>query len=182
MSELRQQLEASVALGSPLHALRKETEAARSLLSNLQDIIGDDDTAKADAVEGETSLHEAMYAGVKRITELNELMNGISALIVDMETRGKRFEVQRDNIRTALCAAMEAANLKKVEFPIATISLRAVPPKAEITDESKLPSKFFKQPEPKLDKKAVLDALKAKEVVPGAVLSNGGMTISIKGA
>jgi Siphovirus Gp157 len=49
-----------------------------------------------------------------------------------------------------------------------------------ILDEAILPAKFWKAQDPKLDKKAVLDALKAKEDVPGASLSNGGETISIR--
>jgi hypothetical protein len=169
-------------MSDTLHALHVETEAAKALLANLRDIIGDDDQAQADAVEGETSLIEAIESGLTRLTELNELHSGIAALIANLKDRGERFERQRDNIRTAICAAMEAGNIKKHEFALATVSLRAVPPKVEITDESLVPSKFFKQPEPKLDKKAVLDALKAKEVVPGAVLSNGGLTVSVKGA
>lgn len=169
-------------MSDAIHDLRRETEAARALLSNLSDILGGDDQAAADAVEGETSLHEAIASGVARLLEINELHSGIAALIANLKDRGDRFERQRENIRTALCAAMEASSLEKVELPVATISLRAVPPKAEIADESLIPSRFFKQADPKLDKKAVLDALKAKEVVPGATLSNGGMTVSIKGA
>ena len=68
---------------------------------------------------------------------------------------------------------MGQAEMRKMELPQATISLRAVPPKAEITDEALVPSKFWKAQDPKLDKKAVLDALKGKEDVPGASLSNG---------
>ena len=169
-------------MGNPIMELRHETEAARALLSNLKDILGDDDQAIADAVEGETSIHEAIASGVARLLELDELHSGIAALIANLKDRGERFERQRDNIRTALCAAMEATNLKKVELPVATLSLRAVPPKVEIIDEAAIPARFFKQAEPKLDKKAVMDALKDKQDVPGAMLSNGGVTISIKGA
>lgn len=169
-------------MSDTLHALHVETEAAKALLANLRDIIGDDDQAQADAVEGETSLLEAIEAGLTRLFELNELHSGIAALIASLKDRGERFERQRDSIRTAICAAMEAGNIKKHEFPLATISLRSVPPKAEIIDESAIPAKFWKAQDPKLDKKSVLDALKAKEAVPGAVLSNGGLTVSIKGA
>ena len=83
--------------------------------------------------------------------------------------------------RTTDAAESQLEMLRKLELPTATLSIKAVPAKAEITDEALLPSKFFKAQDPKLDKKAVLDALKAKEDVPGAVLSNGGETLSIRG-
>jgi hypothetical protein len=53
-------------------------------------------------------------------------------------------------------------------------------PKAIILNEADIPSKFWKAQDPKLDRKAVLDALKAKEAVAGAELSNGGETIQIR--
>jgi hypothetical protein len=75
---------------------------------------------------------------------------------------------------------MSTAGVKKLERPAATLSLRSVPPKAIITSEVELPSRFFVDQAPKLDKKAVLDALKAGEKVAGAELSNGGETIALR--
>lgn len=167
---------------SAAQILYRETEAAKSFLANLRDIIGDDEQAKADAVEGETNLHEALGGAVERIFALDEMIAGIDTKLAELRTRMTRLDAQRENIRTAICVAMEAGSLKKFEHALATVSLRAVPPKAEIIDEAIIPSKFWKEQDPKLDKKAVLDALKAEEAVPGAVLSNGSMTVSIKGA
>jgi hypothetical protein len=169
-------------MSDTIHALRRETDEARALLANLHDIIADEEQMAADMVEGETSLHEAMAQAVQRILDLDALIQGVTAAAITLGIRKSRLDKQRDNIRTALCAAMDAANVKKLELPIATVSLRAVPPKAEIIDEAAIPAKFWKPQDPKLDKKAVLDALKAKEAVSGATLSNGGLTISVKGA
>ena len=92
----------------------------------------------------------------------------------------QRFEQQRDSIRTAIATAMEAGGIKKVEHAIGTVSLKTVPPKAIITNEADIPARFWRPSDPKLDKRAVLDALKSSEAVPGAELSNGSMTIQIK--
>lgn len=155
-------------------------EAARCLLANIRDVIGDDEEMIATAVEGETSLIEAISAAVDRIEELKAHREAIETRVKDLGDRRDRFEDQESRIKAAIHVAMAQAELPKLELPQATISLRAVPPKAEITDEALVPSKFWKPQDPKLDKKAVLDALKAKEAVPGAVLSNGGQTISIR--
>jgi hypothetical protein len=63
---------------------------------------------------------------------------------------------------------------------IATLTRKPVPPKVQILDEAAIPSQFWKRADPALDKKAIGDALKAKQDVPGATLSNGGETISLR--
>ncbi len=155
-------------------------EAARSLLANIRDVIGDDDEMIATAVEGETTLIETISSAVDRMAELDGHQKALETQIKNLTERRSRFEDQHARIKAAIHVAMGQADLRKIELPQATLSLRAVPPKAEITDEAAIPSKFWKTKEPTLDKKAVLDALKAKEAVPGAVLSNGHETLSVR--
>lgn len=163
-----------------IHKLNAQAEAARTLLLNIRDVIGDDEEAAADAIEGETDLHEAIAGAVLRISDLEAHEDAIASIIKTLGERKSRFASQADRIRTAICVAMGVAGIKKLELAQATISRRAVPPSAVFTNEADVPSRFWKPQDPKLDRKAVLDALKAKEVVPGATLSNGSETISIK--
>lgn len=155
-------------------------EAARALLANIRDVIGNDEEMAAVAVEGETGLIEAISGAVDRLHELETNCVALEAREKDIHDRRARFEDQAARIKAAIHVAMGHGELRKLELPQATLSLRAVPPKAEITDEAAIPSKFWKAQDPKLDKKAVLDALKSKEEIPGASLSNGGETISIR--
>ena len=161
--------------------LQIEGEAARALLANIRDVIGDDEEMIATAVEGETGLVEIISEAVNRIAQLNAHCEAIVQQVSALKTRGERFEGQADRLRAAIHAAMGHANLRKLELPQATLSIRAVPPKVEITSEADIPAKFWIAQDPKLDKKAVLAALKAKEDVPGAALSNGGETLSCRG-
>ncbi len=157
-----------------------EGEAARSLLANIRDVIGDDDEMAMTAIEGETELKECISEAVDRISELNSHCEALDLRIKDLSERRARFDVQAERIKTAVFAAMGQAEIRKLELPQATLSVRADRPKAEIVDEALVPSKFWKAKDPVLDKKAVLEALKAKEDVPGAALSNGGETLSIR--
>ena len=163
-----------------IRTIQIEGEAARVLLANIKDIIGDDEEMTLTAVEGETSFLEAVDAALARIAEVTAHAEAIAAQAEALRARKERFLHQGERIRTALYVALGQASLRKLERPQATLSMRAVPPKAEILDEAAIPGKFWKEQEPKLDKKAVLDALKAKEDVPGASLSNGGETIAIR--
>lgn len=160
--------------------LATETANARNLLADMRDLLGDDADLIATTIDGETKLTEVASKALGRILELNGMMDGIASMMASLKDRGERLERQRDTLRTLLGVAMETGCIKRLETPLATASLRAVAPKAEIIDEAAIPARFWKPQEPKLDKKAVLDALKAKEPVPGATLSNGGMTVSIK--
>jgi hypothetical protein len=76
--------------------------------------------------------------------------------------------------------AMSMAELAKLELPQATLSRKRTPPKAIVTSEVDLPARFYVEQNPKLDKKAVLDALKAGEKIPGAELSNGGESLQLR--
>lgn len=160
--------------------LQNEGEAARALLASIRDVLGEDETAIQDAVEGETSLIEAVDASLDRLAEIDTLTEAISSLVKSYKDRADRLENQSEQIRAALSLAMETAGLRKLERPAGTLSLRAVPPKAIITSEVDLPARFFVDQASKLDRKAVLDALKAGEKIPGAELSNGSETISIR--
>lgn len=160
--------------------LHIQGEAARNLLLNIKDVVEDDAELIETAIEGETSLKEAISAAVDRILELDAYEEAIAAQVKALSERKERFAHQSERIKSAIHVAMGQAELRKMELAVATLGVRAVPAKCEILDESMIPSKFWKAQEPKLDKKAVLDALKAKEDVPGAVLSNGGETLSLR--
>lgn len=160
--------------------LELEAEAARSLLANIRSVIEGDEDATVDAIEGETNLIEAITLAVDRISEIEALEDATKARLDALKSRKDRLSRQGENIRTALASALGTAGLKKLELPIATISMRPVPPKAQIVSEADIPSNFWKPQDPKLDLKAIGDALKAKTDVPGAILSNGYDTVALR--
>lgn len=159
-----------------------EAEAARTLLANIRDVIGDDEDAAADAVEGETSLVETISAAVERIAELEAHEESLKAREKALKERRDRFAKQAELIRTAVLLAMGTAELRKLELDHATVSVRPTPATVMTPNEADIPSRFWKAQDPKLDRKALLEALKAGEYVPGAMLSNGNETLSIRGA
>lgn len=161
------------------HDLYRETEAAKILLAQIADIIGDDEEAKADAVEGETNLVEAIDLAVQQLVDDMAAIKGLNDYIEKLTSRKERLQDRVAHFRTALSSAMEQAGRKKIDHPAVTLSLRAVAPSVTVIDEAEIPSKYFKPQDPKLDKRAIMEALKAKEPVPGCVLSNGGTSLTI---
>lgn len=163
------------------HALYRETEAARTLRAQLADILtGDDDDVMADMVEGETNLHEAIGSAIELLAGDSAALVGIDDLIEKLKKRRDRFALRIDNTRTALSVALEQAGRENFEHPVATISLRRVAASVTVTDEAAIPSRFFKEQPPKLDKVALKAALKDKQEIPGAVLGNGGSALQVR--
>ena len=163
-----------------LAALSAETEAARNLLAAYADVIAGDDEVIASTIEGETDLIAAITVAEAKIAENEFNVEAIKSRKAALDARAKRLETQASTLRTAISVAMEVAQKKRLVLPDATITMKAVPVSAIVTDEADIPSKFWKPQAPKLDKRAVLDALKDGEAVPGATLSNGGQTIQIR--
>lgn len=162
------------------HKLRDEAAAASVLLANLRDVVVDDEDAILGLVEGETGLLEAITAADARLAEIDAHVEALSGRLKSLAERKSRFENQAELIRSAICLAMGMAELKKLELPTATISRKTTPAKAMIIEEADIPPTYFKPQPPKLDKKAVLDALKDGQFVPGAVLSNGAETLQVR--
>lgn len=161
--------------------IRREAEAAKTLLLNIKDVIGDDEQAMLDAIEGETGLNEAIAEGVDRIVECEMMADAIGERVKDLRDRQARLAAQAERIRTAIVVAMGDVDLKKLELPECTISRKAVPPKVVVTNEADLPSKYLTEKvSVSPDKKALLEALKAGEAIAGACLSNASETLAIR--
>jgi len=108
--------------------------------------------------------------------------DGLKRHAETVAARRERLRKQAEGIRTALAAAMAHSGVKKLETPLATVSLRAVAPSVVVVDEAEIPAAFWKRGDPKLDRKALLESLKDKRPVPGAQLSNGGETLAVRWA
>jgi hypothetical protein len=164
--------------------LRQQTEAARTLLAAYQDVLGDDVQARADAVEGETDLHEAITAGVARIVEIGALQEATTAIMGRLSQRVKRLGEQEERIRAALLTAMEVGGLQSLETPLGTVARQRVGASLVITDEAQIPADFLIAQPPKIDRRKLLAALKSGDPayadIPGASLSNGSMTIAVR--
>lgn len=194
-------------MSDPQFALSKQMEAARILREQIADIAAGDVDFIRDTIEGETKLHEQIAALVASIAEDEALADGVKALVDNLGARKRRFEGRAELKRTLVASAMEIGELKKIETPAGTVSLKPVPPKLVPTEEAEIPSQFWKAGDPTLDRKALGDALKARAAalsdaqkiedaeeravaiaaaeaahppIPGATLSNGSTTISIR--
>lgn len=165
---------------SAIGDLRQQVEAARALVAELYPILENDDELRRDTIEGETDLLDALRHAVARIVEIDALRTGIQATIKVLKDRLGRYDGQEECLRTAMLSAMEIGGLRRLETALGTISVKTVPPSVVVTEEADIPPEFWKRGDPKLDKRALLEALKDGTPIPGATLSNGGATIQLR--
>lgn len=160
--------------------LNREIDAAKLLRTSLADILADDPEFAADVVLGETNLNEAIQTAVVSYCEDKCTAEAIGEHIKTLEARKARLEKRMEMTRTLVGVALDQAGRKSVETPLGTATLKSTPPSLIIDQEREadIPPKFWKRGDPRLDKKALKEAIKNGERIDGARLDNGGSTVS----
>lgn len=148
----------------------------------IRRMLGETDDAKLilDTIEGETNLAEACVAVLEECHEDEILVEGLDAKIKELSIRKGRMEKSVETRRNVILMAMEKAGLGTIKSPLGTMSVRPTPKQAVITDDALIPARFFKAVDPKLDRAELASCLRSGEIIPGATLSNGGVTLTVR--
>ncbi len=162
------------------YMLHTATQAADVLKAHLREIAGDDVEAIADTIEGEIDLRGLISLAAEQNLADAAIVTGVDDAMSRLRERKERYEKRIAMRRAAILAAMASGEIKNLETPAGTLTRKAVPPSPVYYDESMIPSEFWKPSDPRLDKAAVKEALKAGREVPGAMMGNGGETLSVR--
>lgn len=162
------------------HELFREIHAMAVALSESGVFDEDDPLLTQSFIEGQTMVPEIIAGVLKSIDEDQVLLSGLKAMIEEFQSRKARIEDRVENKRGLIELVLLRAEIKTLETPSATVSLRAVPAKLANVDEALVPSEYFTVPAPTLDRRKLLADLKEGKQVEGASLSNGGQTVSIR--
>ena len=153
------------------------TELRRRLIEADPEI---DETTLLDTLEGATDLHEAIGEVVRSALEDEAMLNGLKGRLEDLKSRLARIKHRLEKKREVALAVMEDTGIEKLMEPDFTVSLRVSPPGVVITSEEDIPEWFWVPQDPKLDKRAILDAIKAGTAVTGAELSNSKISLAVR--
>jgi hypothetical protein len=140
--------------------------------------LAEDEDFKLDVLEGETDFHEVIHKLLRMAQDNMYLSDAAKSALHDIRERKDRFDRRVEAARSIIKTLMETAEIKKLEFPTATLYVRNTPQSVVVYDEDKIPDEFMRiKREPKLtDIKNALE----KHDVPGASLSNGGTSLTIR--
>lgn len=137
--------------------------------------MAEDEQLRADMLEGEGVFDKL----VEHERETDALIDAVNIQIKRLRDRSATLEARKGGLRQTMLHLMAHANLRRIETPEGTLSVRPVAPKVEIDDFVAIPKEFLRvKVEP--DKTSIKEALQRGEDVPGARLTNGGETIQIR--
>ena len=133
----------------------------------------------ADVLEGQTDLFEVLRLLVNQDQEARLLAEAVQDSIDAMVSRKQRFKRRSEALRGMMQNLMDDAGQRKLELPEATLSVRNVPGKVIIISEDELPDGCVRiKREP--DKTAIKERITSEGGCPGATMSNGSETISVR--
>ena len=165
-------------MGDPITKdLRRESSAARDLISSLGEL---DEETRHDTAEGETSLFEAIDAALDHLDECAAIVAGCESVMAAYRDRADKAKARAERVRALIEQALLIADLPSVKRPRATLSVKRTNPKPLIVEEADIPARFWRQPDPVLDKKAINAAVAEGEEVPGVTMDNGGTSLQIR--
>lgn len=154
---------------------------AEALKAELRVITQNDEDVVRDTLDGATDIEAILDFILLQEGEDQGTLKGIKDFVQTIEARRKRIETRIEALRKLAMKAMQLRGDKTIRRPLGTISVQPKAPAIDDTslDESRIPAKFWKRPDPVLSRAAVLDALKAGEEVPGAKLAPPRDTLRI---
>lgn len=129
--------------------------------------------------EGETTLLEAIDCVLEADMSDEALISGLKIQKDTLAVRLHRIEERRQSRRAILEQALFLLERKSLERPIATLTLSDRAPSLVVEEEAQIPARFFEL-KPVLSRRLTKEALEAGEEVPGARLSNGMVTLTVR--
>ncbi len=139
-----------------------------------------DEECLRDTLEGLTNLTDMLAEVLRSALDDQAFVTALRSRIGDMQARLSRIEERGRKKRNLVCGVMERADVRKVTEPDFTVSLRPSRAPLVVTDEKAIPEAYWKAQAPKLDRQGLLATLSRGRDVPGALLGNAPMTISVR--
>ncbi len=152
-------------------------ELRRRILEAHPDL---DDQTLADTLEGATDLKEMLAVLIRSALDDETLARALKERVEAMRSRLSRLETRAAGKRQVAVETMESVELRKLVEPDFTASVRVGPPSVAITSEGDLPLDFLIPQAPKPDKRAILEALSGGAIVPGAILAEPKISLSVR--
>src|SRR5699024_10342425 len=125
----------------------------------------------------EDTLESIELALDDKLENTAKVIRNLEGEILALKNEEKRLSDRRKSIENNIKYlkqyaenAMLVKGAEKVKTGIFTFSMQKNPPSVGIYDESKIPKKYYVPTDPKLDKKAITEALKNGESVGGTEL------------
>lgn len=141
---------------------------------------GIDEETLADTLEGVTDLHEVVAAVVRSALVDEAMAQGLKRHIDILKERSQTLAERARTRREIARDAMVEVDVRKIQAPDFTVSVRPESPALVVTDEGAVPSSYWRPRDPILDRAGLISDLKRGSVIEGATLSNPEPVLSVR--
>ena len=139
-----------------------------------------DEQTLADTVEGLTDLHEIVQAIIRAALSDEALVLGLKCRISDMQGRLDRLQDRASKRRQIARDVMVELDLKKLNAPDFTASIRGGIPSLMVINEDAVPSIYWQPSEPRLNRQELAYELKQGAEIAGVALSEPEPVLSVR--
>ena len=139
-----------------------------------------DEQTLADTVEGLTDLHEIVTAIIRSALQDEVLASALKSRISDMQARLERLQDRASKRRQIARDVMVELNLRKLNAPDFTASIREGTPSLMVINEEAVPKIYWTPCEPRLNRQGLTRDLKQGEEIAGVTLSNPEPVLSVR--
>jgi hypothetical protein len=139
-----------------------------------------DEQTLADTVEGITDLREIVAAIIRSALADEALIGGLKSRISDMQARLERLADRASKRRQIARDVMVELDLKKLDAPDFTASVREGIPALTVINEDAVPKIYWTPSEPRLNRQYLTRDLKQGEEIAGVTLSDPEPVLSVR--
>jgi hypothetical protein len=139
-----------------------------------------DEQTLADTVEGLIDLHEIVQAVIRAALADEAMAQGLKCRLADMQDRLDRLQDRAAKRRQIAKDVMVELDLRKLEAPDFTASIRPGLPALVVLNEDAVPKTYWEPGEPRLRRQILAADLKGGAEVEGATLSNPEPVLSVR--
>lgn len=154
-------------------------EEIKDVAATIREMLGDDfdDQTFLDTLDGETDAMDMIGHLIKAKTEAGELEKAAKATSQIYAARAKRMAAQATACSKGMGKILDAMGQRKVAHTLGTVSRIAPRNSLSVTDPEAIPSQLCKTVP---DNAAIKAHLEAGEKVPGAELTLGEASITVR--
>lgn len=139
-----------------------------------------DEQTLADTLEGLTDTHEVLGAIIRAALADEALAAGLKCRLSDMQGRLERLQDRAAKRRAIAKDVMVELDLKTLNAPDFTASIREGIPNLVVLNEDAVPSIYWAPGEPKLKRSILAHDLKEGAEVEGVTLSDPEPVLSVR--
>lgn len=162
-----------------LHMDAKYVRAEIERLVAAYPELAEDEDLRLDTIDGETDLTRVIERALAEKLDADAMAAAVKERADALAERRSRYERKAEAMKELIMGLMEAADVPKLQLAEATLSLRDPVASVEITDILAIPQGYYRL-EKKADKASIRKALLAGEAIPGAELTLGKTSLTVR--